>query len=173
MLLRLRFLPVFALAAAAFVLPVPVQAVGDPPKPAAPKCGKFKQGSKGWKKCMGQKLHDDDAIYEYGAWLAGNGEHHAALDVLRRATHQADPRIQTMIGFALRQTGRVDEAMAYYFAALATAPDRTTTRQYLGEAYLQKGDIAEARAQLAEIGARCGTGCADYRALAVAIERAS
>ena len=71
-----------------------------------------------------------------------------------------------MIGFSLRKLGRVDEAMEYYQKVLAAYPDRTTTRQYLGEAFLQIGDPGKAKDQLAEIGKRCGTACEDYQLLA-------
>ena len=76
-----------------------------------------------------------------------------------------------MIGFTLRKLGQVDEAMGYYFKALATRPDATTTRQYLGEAFLQRGEPARAREQLAEIAKRCGTTCEDYTALAEEIAK--
>ena len=88
------------------------------------------------------------------------------MTVLRSVGQQSDPRVQTMIGFSLRKMGMVDEAMAYYTAALATDAKLTSTRQYLGEAFLQKGDKAAAREQLATIASLCGTDCADYRALA-------
>jgi predicted Zn-dependent protease len=71
-----------------------------------------------------------------------------------------------MIGFSLRKLGRVDEAMGYYHKVLAAHPERTNTRQYLGEAFLQIGDPAKAREQLAEIASRCGTACEDYQLLA-------
>ena len=71
-----------------------------------------------------------------------------------------------MIGFALRKLGRVDEAMGYYEKVLAAHPDRTNTRQYLGEAFLQKGEPAKAKEQLAEIAKRCGVACEDYQLLA-------
>lgn len=146
-----------------------LQAAGDPPKPAAPKCSEFKKGSAGWKRCMGQ-YKDDESVYELGYTLAKDGQFAEALDVLRSAARQSDPRVQTMIGFSLRQLGHVDAAMAYYAAALSADPSSTRTRQYLGEAYLQKNDIANARAQLALIGDRCGNGCEDYVALSRAID---
>lgn len=141
---------------------------GDPPKPAAPKCSEYKKGSPGWKRCMGQHK-DDESVYELGYTLATGGAYAEALQVLRSAQRQSDPRVQTMIGFSLRKLGMVDEAMAYYTAALAADPSRTNTRQYLGVAFLQKNDPTKAKEQLAEIGARCGTGCEDYTVLAKAI----
>jgi predicted Zn-dependent protease len=109
---------------------------------------------------------NDDQIYSLGYWQAKGGEHAAALETLRSASNQADPRIQTMIGFTLRKLGRIDEAMGYYRKVLAAHPERTNTRQYLGEAFLQIGDPAKAKEQLAEIGKRCGVACEDYQLLA-------
>ena len=111
-------------------------------------------------------LRNDDKIYSLGYWQAKGGEHAEALATLRSARNQADPRIQTMIGFSLRKLGRIDEAMGYYQKVLAAHPDRTNTRQYLGEAFLQKGEPAKAKEQLAEIAKRCGVACEDYQLLA-------
>ena len=109
---------------------------------------------------------DQDQIYSVGYWQAKGGDYAAALATLQTARDQADPRVQTMIGFSLRKLGRVDEGMGYYQRVLAAHPDRTTTRQYLGEAYLQIGDPAGAKEQLAEISKRCGVACEDYQLLA-------
>ena len=166
----LRHLLAGAVVIAAGVAFAPaLQAAGDPPKPQAPKCSEFKKGSPGWKRCMGQ-YKDDESIYELGFTLAKDGQYAEALDVLRSAARQSDPRVQTMIGFSLRQLGHVDAAMAYYTAALSTDPASTRTRQYLGEAFLQKNDVVQARAQLAAIGDRCGSACEDYVALSRAID---
>jgi predicted Zn-dependent protease len=160
------------LAAAAFT-PQAIWAAGDPPpfpdpakeKPKPKPKPKQKDGDKDKGSQKGSSL-DQDQVYSLGYWQAKNGHYEAALATLRSARDQDDPRIQTMVGFTLRKLGRVDEAFGYYFKALATRPDATTTRQYLGEAYLQIGDPARAREQLAEIGQRCGSACEDYTALA-------
>lgn len=156
--------------------PSPIFAAGgggeSPPMPKPKLCSQYKEGSSGWKRCMSRSLKDDNEAYAVGYWLAKTGHYYAAIDVLRLAKYQADPRIQTMIGFSLRKLGMVDEAMAYYEAALRTDPNRSSTRQYLGEAFLQKGDRTKALDQLAEIGRRCGTSCEDYKLLAEAIAAA-
>jgi len=156
-----------ALAIAAFT-PQGTWAVGDPP-PDPPK-EKPKPKPKPKQKDKNSSL-DQDQIYSLGYWQAKNGEHRAALATLRTARNQDDPRVQTMIGFTLRKLGRVDEAFGYYFKALASRPGATTTRQYLGEAYLQIGEPGKAREQLAEIAKRCGVACDDYTALAEEIAR--
>ena len=144
-------------------------AAGDPPKPSSPDCSRFKEGSAGWKRCKAAERMDDDAVYGRGYTLAKSGDYTGALTALRSVSQQSDPRVQTMIGFSLRKLGHVDAAMSYYTAALAANPQATNTRQYLGEAFLQKNETARAKEQLAEIGRRCGTGCEDYTALSKAI----
>ena len=154
-------------------LPTPSLAVGPEPAatPAPTAKGKAKGKVKGKAKGKRKSEIRQDAIYAAGYWAAKRGEYSQALDLLRTAEKQDDTRVQTMIGFSLRMLGHVDEAMAYYHAALAQNPDLTTTRQYLGEAHLQKADKAGALEQLAEIEKRCGTTCEDYRLLADAISR--
>jgi tetratricopeptide (TPR) repeat protein len=156
------------LAVAAFT-PEGSWAVNDPPpEPPREKPKPKPKPKKDEKK--GSSLNQDQ-VYSLGYWQAKNGEYAAALATLQTAADQNDPRVQTAIGFSLRKLGRVDEAFGYYFKALATRPDGTTTRQYLGEAYLQIGDPVRAREQLAEIARRCGTTCEDYTALAEEIAR--
>ena len=159
-------------AAVAFAFgPQTVLAAGDPP-PAAPrpKSPKAKAKPKPKPKEKGSSLKDDQ-IYSLGYWQAKGGAWDAALATLRSAGNQADPRIQTMIGYSLRKLGRVEEAVGYYLAALASDPARTTTREYLGEAYLQINRPAMAKEQLAEIASRRGSACEDYRLLADEIEK--
>ena len=132
---------------------------GDPPK-----CPKGKD-------CRSDTPSGDEQTYNLGYWQAKSGSYEAALATLRSAKDQADPRIQTMIGFSLRKLGRVDEAMGYYRNALAINPNLTSTRQYLGEAFLQLGRPDQAREQLSEIAKRCGVACEDYRLLAEAIAK--
>lgn len=146
-------------------------AVPDTPPPAddkKPKKGKPKQKPK---KKQKDGAVDQNRLYALGYWQAKSGDHAAALATLRTAPDQADPRVQTMIGFTLRKLGHVEEAMPYYLRAVAARPNATTTRQYLGEAYLQMGDVVRAREQLAEIGKLCGTVCEDYTLLSAEIAR--
>jgi tetratricopeptide (TPR) repeat protein len=150
------------------VVPQGAFAAGDPPPPSSPqpKSGtKAKTKPKPKAKEKSNTLRDDQ-IYSLGYWQAKGGAWDTALATLRSAGNQADPRIQTMIGYSLRKLGRVDEALGYYLAALASDPGRTTTREYLGEAYLQLNRLEMAKEQLAEIARRRGSACEDYQLLA-------
>jgi tetratricopeptide (TPR) repeat protein len=71
------------------------------------------------------------------------------------------------IGYSTRKLGDVDKGIEYYHQALAIDPNFAKARQYLGEAYLQKGDVAKAKEQLTEIADRCGGPCDDYVVLDV------
>lgn len=75
------------------------------------KCDKFEPGSRGWKKCMGQLRPSFEEAYALGYWLAKTGDYEQALGVLRRDADIRDPRVLTMIGYATRHLGHVDEAL--------------------------------------------------------------
>ena len=72
-------------------------------------------------------------------------------------------------GYATRKLGRTDEGISYYLRSIALDPHYAQVREYLGEAYLLKGDTAQAKAQLQAIKQICGTVCEEYEHLAVAI----
>ena len=80
-----------------------------------------------------------------------------------------DPRILNETGFVTRKLGNVDGALPYYRKALSIDPNYTLAREYMGEAFVTKGDLASAREQLREIEKRCGTRCLEYAKLAKAI----
>ena len=147
----------------------PVEAKGEP---KATNCDRFKKGSADWKKCTGGLRDDmtDQEIYYSGYWLARTGQYTEALAFLRRAKVQ-DERILTYIGFATRKLGDHETAMGYYTRALTMNPDYTVARAYLGEALLERGDLAGAKVELGQIKARCGARCAEDLELLAEIER--
>lgn len=125
-------------------------------------------GGKVWdnatQKCVNPKKSglDHDTIYGAGRDYAKAGRYGEAITVLATIAHTGDPRVLNYLGYSHRMSGRVEVGLGYYEEALRVNPGYTLAREYMGEAYLQKGDLAAARGQLAEIAARCGTGCAEY-----------
>jgi tetratricopeptide (TPR) repeat protein len=119
------------------------------------------------KKCVDQAamLLDDESIYETGRYLAVNGRYDEAITVLNG--------VATYLGYSYRKSGQIDVGMKYYADALAVDPNYVLVREYLGEAYIQKGDLAAARNQLAEIEIRCGETCGVYVDLAKKIDLAA
>jgi tetratricopeptide (TPR) repeat protein len=104
----------------------------------------------------------DQDFYTEARALAEEGQYRAALEMLARIKKQEQPRVLNMIGYSTRKLGDLDKGLDYYHKALALDPNYLLAREYLGEGYLQKGDLAEAKAQLMEIAERCGNHCEEY-----------
>lgn len=115
----------------------------------------------------------DPALTEYAYALAKAERYDEALQVLNVLKNPNTPRALNYRGYATRKLGRVDEGIAYYRRSVALDPRYAQVREYLGEAYVIKGDMTQAKAQLRAIKRICGTGCEEYEDLAKAIaERA-
>jgi tetratricopeptide (TPR) repeat protein len=98
-----------------------------------------------------------------------NQERYAeARDALARA-HAAtgpNPDVLNYMGFVSRKLGRYETALAYYDQALALDPNHLGAIEYLGELYIQMGEMERARTQLAQLDALCAFGCAQREELA-------
>lgn len=130
-------------------------------------CDQHAKNSVAWNSCISQaKAGTSSAdLFYAGYWLARTGKYQEALGYLSLAD-KSDPRVVTYIGFATRKLGDVDAALPFYRRALELNPNYSVARAYMGEAFLQKNEPAKAKAELAEIATRCGTGCAEYLDLA-------
>jgi Flp pilus assembly protein TadD len=73
-------------------------------------------------------------------------------------------------GYATRHMGNLDEGIRYYLQSVKLDPQYAQVREYLGEAYVIKGDLASAKYQLGKIKTICGnTECEEYEDLEKAI----
>jgi tetratricopeptide (TPR) repeat protein len=63
------------------------------------------------------------------------------------------------LGYSERQQNHFDKSLAAYRMALAINPDHRGANEYLGELYLQTGDLAQARRQLEKLKSLCPRGC--------------
>ena len=146
-------------------------AAGDAGGETTQECPAGQIWDKDTQKCVVKSSKiDDDSIYEYGRMLALSGRYGEAIETLSLAADKSDPRILNYLGFSHRKQGRVDVGLGYYEEALKANPDYILAREYMGEAYLQLGDVASARNQLEEIAKRCGAGCDEYTELARQID---
>lgn len=73
------------------------------------------------------------------------------------------------LGFAHRQMGKPDAALGYYQQALAIDPEHRGANEYLGELWLQLGDLAKAEERLEVLDDACFFGCREYDKLRDAI----
>ena len=116
---------------------------------------------------------DDQSLVDYAYLLARDGQYQAALDTLDLMENSNTAEALNYRGYATRNLGRVDEGIGYYLKSVALDPRYALVREYLGEAYVIKGDITLAKAQLGEIEKLCGTTCEAYQDLAEAIHDAA
>jgi tetratricopeptide (TPR) repeat protein len=165
-------------AAALSLLPFAALAAGDedaePPKET--KTSTECTGGQVWdektKTCTEAKSGalDNETLYKAVRELAWAGRPEDALIVLSAMTEGDTDRVLTYKGFANRKAGRLEEGLAFYDAALKANPDNLLTRSYLGQAYVEMGEIELAAAQLDEIRTRGGSGLWPETALQNAIE---
>src|SRR5438876_1704000 len=81
----------------------------------------------------------------------------AELRDLAEDVQQAD--VYNLLGFALRKTGDFKTSLTYYTKALELQPDHKGAREYLGELYVETGNIEKAKEQLAALVKLCPGGC--------------
>ena len=99
------------------------------------------------------------------------GSYGAALEELRdlaEDTQQAD--IYNLMGYTLRKTGDYATSLTYYTKALQLQPDYRPAREYLGELYVETGDIGKASEQLAALVKLCPGGCEERQDLEMALK---
>lgn len=119
-------------------------------------------------------VEEGRAGYAEAVGLINRERYAEALDVLARveAAIGPHPDVLNYMGFASRKLGRFDAALAYYDRALRLDPTHLGATEYLGELYIQLGELDRARAQLARLDELCVYGCAQREELARWIETA-
>ena len=86
-------------------------------------------------------------------------------------THQhAD--VYNLMGFSLRKTGDAKQAYTFYRKALEFDPEHKGALEYLGELYVETGQIDKARENVALLKKLCPTGCEELADLEQAIATA-
>jgi tetratricopeptide (TPR) repeat protein len=161
-------LPLYAvaliLALAAFT-PLRALAAGDddtapPPPTPTQRCPDGQIYDTKTKKCVPVKSGEVDDRDRYRAVreLAYAERYVAAGMVLDAMADQQDDRVLTYRGFLMRKTGRFDQAVRYYQSAIDRNPDNLLVRSYMGQGFVEAGNLAAARKQHEEIVARGGSG---------------
>jgi tetratricopeptide (TPR) repeat protein len=102
-----------------------------------------------------------DAVYVQAVSLINEKRYEEAIAQLDNALWAAGPHpdILTYLGFANRKLHKYDVAEGYYQAALSIAPKHRGALEYYGELKLERGNVAGAKAHLAQLETICGFGC--------------
>ena len=117
----------------------------------------------------------DEGVKQYvvAVRLINERRYREAIDDLQKAQGIVGPHpdILNYLGYSHRKLGLMEAAQEYYQAALAIDPDHKGANEYLGELYIEIGDLGRARKQLARLDAICVFGCPEREDLARLIER--
>ncbi len=113
-------------------------------------------------------LETGDLLYSDALRLINLAEYDAAIEELRAAGAMLGPHpdVLTYLGFANRKKGEREKALSYYSAALRIDPDHLSANEYLGEYYVEIGDMVRAQTQLDKLNALCPFGCEQTEELA-------
>ncbi|MBY5349319.1 tetratricopeptide repeat protein [Rhizobium leguminosarum] len=87
----------------------------------------------------------------------------AELRGLAEDNQQAD--VYNLMGYTLRKTGDYRTSLTYYTKALELQPDHRAAREYLGELYVETGEMAKAEEQVSSLKQLCPSGCEELEEL--------
>ena len=140
-------------------------------KSDATTCGSGQVWDSRSQKCVKaeNRVLPDRALTDYAYSLIQAHRYREAIAVLDLMKNPNTAVALNYRGYATRKLGRIDEGIGYYLRSVALDPHYAQVREYLGEAYLLKGDLADATAQLRAIKGICGTVCESYEHLEIAI----
>jgi tetratricopeptide (TPR) repeat protein len=81
--------------------------------------------------------------------------------------------VYNLMGFSLRKTGDYPKALTFYKKALDFDADHKGAHEYLGELYVETGQMPKAKEHLAILEKLCPQGCEEREDLAEAIAAAT
>jgi tetratricopeptide (TPR) repeat protein len=110
---------------------------------------------------------DGDAAYLQASGLINEGRYQDALWSLHAAGVALGPHpdVLTYQGFANRKLSNYEVAVGYYSAALKLDPEHRGANEYLGEYYVETGQLAKAKQQLVTLERICKFGCEEAEEL--------
>jgi len=81
------------------------------------------------------------------------------------------PDVYNLLGYSLRKSGDRKTALTFYQKALEFDPDHKGALEYLGELYVEMGDMAKAQENVARLEQLCPQGCEELSDLKEAIAK--
>jgi tetratricopeptide (TPR) repeat protein len=178
------FSAVFLLALVVNPVEQPARAAGgggggeDNMRPAAPatKPQPNARSSHRAKKAPGKQSLFDDPAFAKGyrdayATIYDRHDYTSAIEQLRALDHDDFANVANLVGYSYRKLGDYRRSQVWYERALKSDPNHVLTWNYYGLWQIEQGNREQAQYHLERIAAICGTGCEEYRTLAVALEQ--
>ena len=113
-----------------------------------------------------------DADYVAGEAAVKRSAWPEAITYLEKVVErdQKNANAWNLLGFAQRNLGEMEKSFASYERALALDPQHKDAHEYVGEAYLQVGNLAKAEEHLRALDNICWLPCEQYTELKEKIE---
>ncbi len=110
--------------------------------------------------------------YDEAVRAVNSGAYQRAIPLLQEvvASDARNADAWNYLGFSHRKLERYDDALAAYQKALAIDPNHRGANEYLGELYLDLGNLAKAKERLKQLDKECTFGCEEYDDLKAAIK---
>ena len=100
-------------------------------------------------------------------------DYKSAVTYLSKALEKDPNNADThnLLGYSYRKLGNTNKAFEHYQIALRINPKHRGANEYLGELYLETGQLGKAEERLAVLDQACPWGCEEYDDLKEAVER--
>jgi tetratricopeptide (TPR) repeat protein len=168
--IRLLTLAMFAAATVAGpMVSVAKAAGGDTPSPPVSSSKEKKK-----KHDKSSSIEDQKFLESYRAAYATIYDRHdytSAIAQLKALDRDDVADVANLIGYSYRKLGDYKVSQVWYERALQADPNHVRTWQYYGLWQLEQGNRESAEYHLGRIKQICGTDCAEYKSLAMALEQ--
>ena len=168
--IRLLTLAMFAAATVAGpMVSVAKAAGGDTPSPPSDSSKDKKK-----KHDKSSSIEDRKFLEGYRAAYATIYDRHdyaSAITELKALGRDDVADVANLIGYSYRKLGDYKVSQVWYERALQADPNHVRTWQYYGLWQLEQGNRESAQYHLSRIKQICGTDCAEYKSLAMALEQ--
>jgi tetratricopeptide (TPR) repeat protein len=168
--IRLLTLAMFATATAAMPMINKARAAGgEAPTPAT-------DSHKDKKKKQDKNSSIDDPKFIEGyrsayATIYDRHDYSSAIAQLKALGQDDRADVANLIGYSYRKLGDYKVSQVWYERALKADPNHVRTWQYYGLWQLEQGNRDQAEYHLSRIREICGTECAEYKSLALALDQ--
>ena len=114
-----------------------------------------------------KKAQQTETDFQKAEYLIKAEKYDEAIPLLESVVkdNPRDADAWNYLGFANRKVGNKEKAFDAYQKALALDPKHKGAHEYLGELYLQMGDLPKAEEQLAILKGICGNACEEVEDL--------
>jgi tetratricopeptide (TPR) repeat protein len=168
--IRLLTLAMFATATVAGpMVNVAKAAGGEAPAPSSDSTKDKKK-----KNDKSSSIEDQKFLEGYRAAYATIYDRHdytSAIAQLKALGHDDVADVSNLIGYSYRKLGDYKVSQVWYERALQADPNHVRTWQYYGLWQLEQGNRESAQYHLGRIKQICGTDCAEYKSLAMALDQ--